>query len=85
MPFFHKRKSFEHEREVRAVYHEPEAASSGSYGGVYVPLDLNNLIEKIYICPTAPVWFAELVSSLCTTYNLNKEVVQSSLFSGPIY
>jgi len=92
-PFIHKRKSFEHEQELRAV--SQKLPSKGgkidlsikpSYDdGIYVPVDLGILIEKIYIAPTSPEWLNELVKSVTRKYGLNKEVLPTSLDEKPVY
>ena len=53
--------------------------------GKYIPVDLDVLMEKIYISPTAPKWFNELVKSVVEKYNLEKDVLQSSLSDDPVY
>ena len=52
--------------------------------GLYVPTNLDILIEKVVVCPIAPKWFNELVQAIVIKYNLNKEVVPSSLIGDPI-
>lgn len=48
--------------------------------GVNIPVDLDALIEKIYISPTAEDWFYDLVKSVSVKYGHdNKEVIRSSL------
>ena len=99
-PFLHKRKSFEHERELRAIIWElplkekmpgDDAAPIDwtmkifDIGGAYIPVDLDMLIERIFISPTAKEWFNELVQSIMNKYNVEKEVIQSSLSDGPVY
>ncbi|WP_148300402.1 hypothetical protein [Holophaga foetida] len=81
-PFFHKRKSFEHEKEFRIIirpYHEtPEH--------ILPPVNLTLLFENIYISPLAPVWFKVLVSNVLTTYGLNTNIVHhSELENDPIF
>jgi len=91
-PFLHKRKSFEHERELRAII-QILPVKDGNINlklevldtGAYIPVDLDILIEKIFVSPMAPKWFNELVNSIINKYNLNKEVTQSSLAEGPVY
>jgi hypothetical protein len=94
-PFLYKRKSFEHERELRAVtmksdYKEqtienPILHIDPGWIGNYVKVDLNVLIEKIIVSPTAPEWFAGLVGSIMKKYGFNKKIVQSNLSKDPIY
>jgi hypothetical protein len=113
--FVYKRKSFEHEREVRAVvFKRPylkirslsekeleywiEKAESGQLlesdkqflgmelgYGLKIRVDMNKLVERIYVAPTAPEWFADLVRALVRKYGFEFEVVQSKLDEQPVY
>ncbi len=92
--FFYKRKSFEYERELRAAiqsipgpFVQPEIDKTEQEigDGEYVSIDLDILIEKIFVSPKAPKWFRELVESMVARYNVSKEISQSSLSSDPIY
>lgn len=74
--FWFKRKSFEHEREVRALVSDH---SREHPVGKLVPVDLDMLIEKIYVSPTAQNWFEEIVQDILLKYGLNKEIAGSSL------
>jgi len=47
--------------------------------GVFVRINLDILIEKVYISPAAEDWFFDLVKSVSKKYGLNKETVRSSL------
>jgi hypothetical protein len=63
--FFYKRKSYAHEREVRAVVQD--AGDEPSYRqtkGLSVPVDLRTLIEGVYISPKAPERLIKLVDSV---------------------
>lgn len=90
-PFMYKRKSFEHEREVRAlIYTRPE--DSESYVGYAfedigrtVPVKLNDLIETVYVAPTSTKWFVSLVESVMKKYQLDKRPVLSSLDEKPVF
>lgn len=94
-PFFHKRHSFEFESEVRALinplvthsHEEPVVVPppDGTVTGMTVRVDLERLVEAIYISPTAPDWFADLVRSLALQYGCMAEVRQSDLAKSPIY
>lgn len=76
-PFLHKRKSFEHEKEVRLIINDTPPASgpegrvrledflSGeSVLGRILALHLAGLVEKVYVAPTEPSWVAETVSRM---------------------
>ena len=91
-PFVHKRKSFEHEQELRALIMRFPASNeefdldSGTFDkGIYVPIDLNVLIERIFISPTTEEWFGELVESIMRRYGLEKKITRSDLLSDPLF
>jgi len=92
-PFFHKRKGFEHEHELRAVIQnwayerggEKVLAKPIADEGIYVKVDLDLLIDRIYVAPKCPEWFFKLVKSVVRKYKLNKDVLRSSLDDKPRY
>jgi len=92
-PFVHKRKNFEHEKELRAVIQELRYKKNGEIDwskplfddGIYVQIDLGVLIDNIYLAPTSPKWLLELVKSITKKYKLDKDVLQSSLDDVPVY
>ena len=61
-PILHKRKSFDHEHELRAVImkvptlpnHTIDNATIDKTRGLEVPVDLNVLVERVHIAPDAP-------------------------------
>jgi hypothetical protein len=88
----HKRLSFEHERELRAILWEmsgtPEAKSLlARVGpiGLAIPVDLTTLIENVYVSPTAAPWFAGLVEAMTKKCGLDFPVKQSVLGEQPLY
>lgn len=90
-PFFHKRKSFRHERELRACIQRlpkkgfSERSKRPFENGVYVPVDIGRLINGIYLAPQTPKWLVELVQSVTKKYGLDKEIFPSGLDTTPIY
>jgi hypothetical protein len=92
-PFVHKRRSFEHEKELRAVIQELLYKKNGEIDwsrpsfddGIYVQVDLDVLIDKIYLAPTSPKWLLELIRSITEKYDLDKDVLPSSLDDAPVY
>jgi hypothetical protein len=105
----HKRRSFEHERELRAlaiipptpfsyprslteeeqrrliesvpnIYEHEELLESG----IYIPINLETLIERVYVPPKAEDWFRKLVETVMKKYGLEKEAVISDLDRGPL-
>lgn len=91
-PFIYKRKSFEHEREVRALIarlpsHNGDAAviPDNPAVGVYEPTDLSILIKEIVVAPYAEDWFLRLVESVASRYGLEAVVNRSSDSQEPVW
>ena len=91
IPFFNKSKYFEDEREYRAVIQRclSGKASAGELpGGIEVGVELSNLIERVYLSPTAPSNFKSTVVSLLKKYDfseISSNVLQSALDKEPIF
>jgi hypothetical protein len=49
--------------------------------GKYVSVDLEVLVEKVYVAPYAESWFEEVVESLLSKYNLDPIVIKSDLYT----
>lgn len=86
----HKRQSFEHERELRAVIDLDEPLQPGEEmlddQGVYIPIvDVNALIQKVCVSPKSPDGFLERVRSAACTYKLTRDVMRSDLLKDPLY
>lgn len=91
-PFVHKRKSFEHEREVRAVVMKWPTGEKGldfsqeTIGaGLKIKVDVERLIEQIYVAPNSPAWFADLLRAVIQRYGYGFPVVQSKLNEQPFF
>jgi hypothetical protein len=52
--------------------------------GVSIPVDLDKVIECIYVSHTCENWFKELVESVLDKYGLKKEVRASELGRVPL-
>lgn len=48
-------------------------------------VDIDVLIEKVYVSPTAPKWFYELTKAILQRYGYDKEVIHSELNQDPMY
>ena len=83
----HKRKSFEHERELRAVLWKPITDDIEVVGdrGMIIPVDLNNLIENIFISPNGTPILDEVAGGLASLYRLAAPVNKSKVHDGPDY
>ena len=99
-PFFYKRPSFSHEREVRAIIQSAahyllgdypaslniaDSAFSFSGRGTYARVDLSELVQEVVTSPYADDWFHELAQSLAQRYGLTASVRRSSLSDQPTW
>jgi hypothetical protein len=83
VPVMRKRKSFGHEHELRivAVKERDGAITSEPFEecGVPIKVDVSQLLEAIYVSPTAEDWFARLVEQMAHRFNITCPVRRSSL------
>jgi hypothetical protein len=96
----HKRSQFSYERELRAIFWDFKGMTEGvnidlnrdrlfrfrppSYEGRLIKVELSELIENIYVAPTAPAWFTNLVKKISVKHGFDESVIhQSSLDSSP--
>ena len=91
-PFLHKRTSFEHENEVRAlIWLLPQHTKQLDLNwapydiGSYYEVDLSLLIEEIVVAPYAHAWFTDLVSAVATRYGIAVPVNKSRLSDPPVW
>ena len=91
-PFVYKRKSFEHEREVRAVITKWPTSDEGmdfskeTIGeGIKIKVDIDRLIENIYVAPSSPSWFHDIVRAVIDRYEFDFPVVHSKLNEQPMF
>jgi hypothetical protein len=78
--------SFEYERELRAVTTQaPTQTFPPRFEpGIRVePVDLDVLVDCIYVAPGSQGWIKELVRRVMATYKLDKVLVDSALESRP--
>lgn len=95
IPFMCKRKSFDHERELRAIvtchtaisgkYKVNELGFESSVTGRLIPVSLNKLIENVYVSPSAPDWYFEAVQVAMKKFGLARKVKRSALDCRPLY
>jgi hypothetical protein len=70
-----KRKSFEHERELRASISRHETCD-----GIRIPVDCNSVILDILVCPKSPDWLVAVVQDVVLKYGGATEVRKSDLY-----
>lgn len=80
-----KRLSFEYEHEVRVRVITNGGLSPTPPEFMLLPVDLDKLIESVYVSPMAEAWFKELVVDVLQKYGLNKEVFHSALDDKALY
>ena len=91
--FFRKRRSFEHERELRALVLQFPLATTGRVdyarrptdAGLSVRVNLSQLIDQVLVAPQAPNWYAQLVARVADKYGLEVVPTQSELDATPLY
>lgn len=92
LPFLSKRHIYEYEKEIRCCYLIDEDKTSrfdwdeqDTLNGVFIPVDLNEMIERIYISPYSPKWIRDIVEGITKKFKLDKEIVHSSVFDSIDY
>jgi len=80
--FWFKRKSFEHEKEIRALYKDYNEKLEL---GKAIEVDVNVLIQKIYVSPTSQDWFFEVVRETMNKYEIKKKIHRSNMLTEPFY
>ncbi|MEC5164721.1 hypothetical protein RCH18_000440 [Flavobacterium sp. PL11] len=81
-PFLFKRKSFQYEREVRVITDIGDNIIDINEG-LKINVDINELIEKIYIHPKSENWYKnlviQLVKQLGFTFTIEKSDLESDI------
>lgn len=79
-PFLFKRKSFQYEREIR-VLTDVSSKKIIINEGLKINVDINTLIEKIYIHPKSENWYKKLVIELVEKLGFGFQIEKSDLES----
>src|SRR5574343_146254 len=79
-PFLFKRKSFQYEREIRVIS-DVSALGLEIDNGLKIQIDINQLIEKVYIHPKSENWYKKLVIELVRKLGYDFEIEKSDLES----
>ena len=79
-PFLFKRKSFQYEREVRVIS-DVTKFNLEIDNGLKIDVNLDELIEKIYIHPKSENWYKNLVMDLVSRLGFDFETEKSDLES----
>jgi hypothetical protein len=86
----HKRRSFAHERELRALTRtspgqQPPFQVADEGGGVIVPIRLGNVFDAVFVSPDSKPPFLEVVQGLTKVYGLDVPVRPSGVDAPPAY
>lgn len=89
-PVMHKRRAFAHESEVRIVKMQDEYLSLESPPGplgLSVPINLESLIQTIYINPYSQPWYADTVEAVIDKFapELRSRIQWSRMKNAPLY
>jgi hypothetical protein len=88
-PYLHKRLSFAHENELRAIVWAREDVNRPQIpnDALLVAVDIvpEDLIQAVHVSPTAPSWFGILVEQLLKRYGLRCPVEKSGLYERPTF
>ena len=87
-----KRSSFEHEREIRCLFWQPHIRDGKIVlhcqdipCGCNIQVDLNRLIDAVYVAPHAGNWLKELTINIIQKYGFSFEVIHSALSDSPMF
>jgi hypothetical protein len=81
-PAAHKRLSFKHENEIRAL---KVAVHDGDEPlGHAVPVDLGKLVERVYVSPSRPSWYEKLAERLTLRLGYSFPIKKSRLSEEPV-
>lgn len=82
----HKRLSFQHEQELRAIVWKPMSIEKARLiPGSYIDFDVNKAIQNIYVNPDADDWFLDTVTSFVETANIQHVPQKSALSKGALW
>jgi hypothetical protein len=85
-PWLHKHRGFEYEKELRAVIWDvPASVERETDGSVRAPIDVDALIECVYIAPRAEAYVKDHVGEINRTHKVVAPIRQSKLAKPPIY
>jgi hypothetical protein len=79
--FWRKRKSFEHEREVRLLVRNHLRTELG----LALPCDIPTLIQSVVVSPKAPAWFLPLIKDLTAKFGFQLPIKKSKLAERPFF
>ena len=70
---------FKSEKELRAMYWDTDGRYSSTPEGLLFKVDLNELIEFVYVAPFSMPQYRDIIEDLIMKYGLRKEVIKSGI------
>lgn len=89
--FLRKRQIYKYENELRVLTiimeHKKDKIPELDFitSGVYIPINLDTLVEKIVLSPKAKSWHKDLIKAIIEKYSLRKKVIHSKVDEIPTY
>lgn len=89
--FLTKRKIYAYENEVRCChlltddFSKPYNWQPDDCNGTFIKVDLQQLIQRVYIYPNSPAWFRNVVEDINEKYAIHPEIIHSSVFESLHY
>ena len=86
-PFMHKRDAFSHESEVRIVkiIWPTKKNNKNQKLGIPLKLDLERIIDNIYVNPCADIWYFDVVKTIIRKFSTKLEPLLRHNKSSPFY
>ena len=78
-PRFSKRSYFAAEKELRVLYWDTDGKFDSTPIGLDFKVDLNTLIDSIFVSPNSYPWFRDVVEEVLLKYGIKKEVKRSGI------
>lgn len=82
---FIKRKSFEHEKEVRLLLWDINKTQPEESKGAVAAVNLNAMLDEIRVAPDSDPWILGIIEIICRKFDVLAPVTQSSLYSPLVY
>ena len=70
--------------EIDWTIADKEADAVPYKAAMHVPIHLDTLVDEIYIAPTSPDWFLDVVQRVCKQFGLPISPKRSDILSSPL-
>jgi hypothetical protein len=80
-----KRKCFEYEKELRLLIWATEEINRKEDGSAIVPIDINSLVENVYLSPESENSLIDKVRNLMDNHGINIKPQKSPILTAPYF